>query len=127
MSSRQWDGTLLDSLRVLSATGIAILRTRIELFGTEFKAELSHALNLLVMAHALLLIAVLAATFTGGALIVTFWDSHRVLVSWLVAGAFGMAGILVCAILVRTLRAKPAPFAATRHQLELDIAVLRRK
>jgi uncharacterized membrane protein YqjE len=68
----------------------------------------------------------LAIGFTGIALIVTFWDTHRELVSALVAGTFVALALVAVATLMSTLRAQPRPFESTLNALEGDLRALRR-
>lgn len=117
----------LESLRSLGAGAVALIKARVELFAVDFETELLRARNLALLKYALLLLALLAIGFTGCALIATFWDAHRVLVSWLVAGSFVVLSLVAWAVLVRARRAKPPPFVATLRQFEQDLAALRRQ
>jgi uncharacterized membrane protein YqjE len=127
MSSPGGLDTFLDALRSAAGTGVALLKTRVQLFGVDVESELFQACNLAILKQTLLLTALLAVAFTGCALIATFWDSHRVLVSWLVAGGFAALSLATGAMLLRARHAKPPPFAATLHQLEQDMAALRHR
>jgi uncharacterized membrane protein YqjE len=123
--ANRWE-TLLESMRSLLSTSLALLHTRIELIGVELEQELWRVRSLIVWAFAALLLALLAIGFAGVALIVTFWDSHRQLVSTLVAAGFAALALLAVFFLMRTLRAKPRLFETTLHELERDLDALRR-
>lgn len=120
----RWDA-LLESMRSLVATGLALLHTRVELVGVELEQELWRARNLLVWALAALLLTLLALGFAGIALIVAFWDTHRELVSLLVAALFAVLAALAIAFLRHTLTAKPRPFDSSLAALERDLDAVR--
>jgi uncharacterized membrane protein YqjE len=123
--ANRWE-TLLESMRSLLSTSLALLHTRIELIGVELEQELWRVRSLIVWAFAALLLTLLAIGFAGVAVIVTFWDSHRQLVSTLVAAGFAALALLAVFFLMRTLRAKPRLFETTLHELERDLDALRR-
>ncbi len=123
--ANRWE-TLLASMRSLLSTSIALIYTRVELIGVELEQELWRARSLIVWAFAALLLTLLTIGFAGVALIVAFWDSHRLLVSTLVAAGFAALALLAVFFLMRTLRAKPRLFETTLHELERDLDALRR-
>jgi uncharacterized membrane protein YqjE len=123
--AHRWE-TLLDSMRSLLSTSLALLYTRVELIGVELEQELWRARSLIVWAFAALLLSLLTIGFAGVALIVAFWDTHRQLVSALVAASFAALAILAVFFLMRTLRARPRLFETTLHELERDLDALRR-
>jgi uncharacterized membrane protein YqjE len=117
--------SLIASLANVLASLIGIVQTRLELFSTELHEEARNAASVLLWAF----IAVLAAgmtLFLGAlALIFAFWDTHRVLVSLLVTGAF-LAIALVAALMVRArLKGRGRPFDATLAELAKDGEQLR--
>lgn len=124
--AHRWD-TLADSMRSLLGTGIALVHTRVELIGVELEQELWRARSLLIWGFAAMLLLLLAVGFAGVALIVTFWDSHRQLVSSLVAMTFAALALLAVWMLVSTLRAKPRLFESTLQALERDLEAVRRE
>jgi uncharacterized membrane protein YqjE len=71
------------------------------------------------------LLAVFTVGFTGFALVVVFWDSHRELVAILVAGFFALLATVVIVRLKRALAARPRPFKSTLEVLERDANSLR--
>jgi uncharacterized membrane protein YqjE len=124
--SNRW-GTLVESLRSLLTTSVALIQTRVELFGIELEQELWRFRSLLVWGFAALLLALLAIGFLGVALIVGFWDTHRVLVSALVAGGFIVMTLVAVGLLVRATKARPQLFEGTLQALERDLETLRRE
>lgn len=126
-SANRWD-TLIDSMRSLLSTSIALIHTRVQLIGVEIETELWRARSLIIWAFAALLLTLLAIGFAGVALIVIYWDTpHRELVSALVAAGFALLAVLAVFLFVRTLRAKPRLFEATLRELEHDLESLRRE
>lgn len=123
-AGRRWFG-LLDSLRTVAGTGLDFVHTRVELFGVELQQELMGALKLVIQGITALLLALLATGFTGFALIVIFWDSHRTLVAVLVAAFFALLAAATIVVVKRSLGARPRPFNSTLEVIERDIAALR--
>jgi uncharacterized membrane protein YqjE len=123
--ANRWE-TLLRSMRSLLSTSIALIHTRVQLIGIELEQELWRARSLIVWAFAALLLSLLTIGFAGVALIVAFWDTHRQLVSTLVAAGFAALALLAVFFLMRTLRARPRLFETTLHELERDLDALRR-
>ncbi len=123
--SRGPAGQLLASVRGLLATTIEIGRTRLELLTVEFQEEVHRTASMLLVG----LIAVLAASagvlFAGLAVIFAFWDTHRLLASVLVTGAF----LLVAAIAAFQVRARlvsrPRLLQETLAELQQDESRLR--
>ena len=113
-------GGLLRSLRGLLATLVGTARTRLELLQVELEEEKLRLAGIGVLAVAavfFLALAVLVFTFF---MILLFWDTHRVLVSGLIALAYLVVG-LGCAVAARQrARSKSKLFAASLAQLDAD-------
>ncbi len=123
--SRGPAGQLLASVRGLLATAVEIGRTRLELLTVEVQEELHRTAGMLVLC----LIAVLAASagvlFAGLAVIFAFWDTHRILASVLVTGAFFLVAA-VAALQVRLrLQSRPGFLQGTLAELKQDESRLR--
>lgn len=89
---------LLDSLSTLAATFVAIAQTCLDLSFAELEEDRHHLLSLVVLALMALFcfgIGVVLATIL--LLLVTFWDSHRLLVLDIIAVVFLIAGAGACA------------------------------
>ena len=119
--------TLGESLRSLAGTSIALLRIRIALFAVEFEQELWRFRSLLVWCVAVLLLAVLAITFLGVALIAAFWDSHRELTVALVGAGFLVLTLAAGGWLFYSAKARPRLFSSTLKELERDLEALERE
>src|ERR1700752_2207630 len=79
---------LFDSLKALLATLVAIAYTRVELIGTEVEEQFARLVALLVWGLAALLFAFIGVMLSAIALIVVFWESHRLLTAAGLAVAF---------------------------------------
>ena len=103
----------------------AMTHTRLELAGLELEAQLLASIGALMTAVVAIVLGLIALVFVGVAVITVFWDTHRV------AAASGVT--LACLLLAATIalyararwQARPAPFASTLHQLELDREAMR--
>lgn len=117
--------TISAALRSLSASVLAVGRTRLELFGIEFAEQKSNAMRAGILAAVgLLCLAMAAAVFTAF-IAVIFWDTeHRLLVVGLLGLAWLLGGIVCLAMVMRSLRQAQHPFSLTLAELERDYDVL---
>jgi uncharacterized membrane protein YqjE len=119
-------GRLLGSVRGLVASLLAIGRTRLELLTVEVQLEIRRVADLLVLALAAVVAAGAGLVMAGLALVLAFWDAHRLLVAVLVTASFlGIAG--VAALMARRrLNAASGFLAGTLGELARDAEQLRR-
>jgi len=117
-------GGLLDSLRRMLATLLALAATRLELITTEIEEEMHRLARLLIWSVASLLAASLALVLGAVTIIIACWDNGRL------AAAVGLTALFTTAALVgwwevrRQVRKRPPLLAATRQELAHDQAVL---
>jgi uncharacterized membrane protein YqjE len=111
---------LLTSLRNLAANAVAILRTRLELLGTEVEEESLRLAQLAFWG----LVAILFLTFSLIMLtllvVVLFWDTHRVMVVALLAVGYLGAGLAVGFWVRSRLRSGSKLFSASLAELAKD-------
>jgi len=110
---------LMHSLRGLAATGLDVLKTRFELLVNEFEEERVRILELLLWGVAALVFFVFSLLLFTFAVIVLFWDTHRLLVTVLL----GVAYLAVAAVLFTIARARarrPKVFSASLEELTKD-------
>ena len=99
--------------------------TRLELAAIDIESHAQATLTALMMAFASVLFGLIAFAFIGVAVIVFFWETHRV------AAAVGvmLAYVAFAAVLAFRARSRwktrPAALAATMHQLDLDTQAFR--
>ena len=115
---------LLDSLRDLARTFLALLQNRLEIFASEIdeqRALLARiALLAAVAAFCLGLAIILGVLFV----VVLFWDTNRLLAIGSLAGALGAAGVVALLMLRAAVRQRPRLLAATLAELRKDRAKL---
>ena len=111
---------LLDSLRNLARTFIAILQTRLEIFASELdeQRELLARIALLaaVAAFCLALAVILLVLF----IVVLFWDTNRLLAIGALAGVFSAGGVISLLMLRIAVKQRPKLLAATLAELRKD-------
>jgi len=111
---------LLQSLRNFAATLVALLRTRLDLLATELEEErlrLARALLWGCVALVFLVLGVVMLTFFVVAL---FWDTHRVLVSGLLALIYLAIGVAAALVARSRAQARSKLFSASLAELTRD-------
>lgn len=111
---------LFDSLRALLATVSELLHTRLELVGTEVEEQVARLASLLIWSIVALFLAFTAIVLIAVAIIVAFWESHRVLVAVGLAGLFAVLAGSALSILLAQVRARPRLFQSTLDELAKD-------
>jgi uncharacterized membrane protein YqjE len=112
-------------MRGLVASFLAIGRTRLELLTVEVQLEIRRLAEILVLGAAALFAAGAGLLMAGFALVLAFWDSHRVLVAVLVtAGFFGIAAVAAL-VARRRIDAVSGFLAGTLGELARDVEQLR--
>lgn len=81
-------GGLVDSLRRMFATLLAIVHTRVELLTTELEEEIQRAVGILLWALAAMFFAGLTVIMLAMTILIVAWDEHRVLAASLITVAF---------------------------------------
>lgn len=111
---------LLDSLKTLAATLVAVAHTRLDLLASDLEEDRAHFFSLLVLALASLFFLGIGVVLATILLVVGFWDTHRLLVLGLLTGFFLAAGIAAWVIALRKARSKPKLFSASLSELLKD-------
>lgn len=117
---------LLESLGTFAATLAAIAQTRLELLSTDLEEEREHLLSLLVWSLTALFCLGVAVTLATILLVVAFWDSYRLTVLGILAGAFLAAALGAWLWVRHRNRTRPRLFAASLAELRRDRAALPR-
>ena len=111
---------LVDSLSRLGRSALALLRTRLEILGTEIEEERIRfaglALALAAIAFCLQMAVLLVVIF----LVVLFWDTHRLATLGAFAAFFLVAGVAGVLVLKRHLARRPKMFASSLGELMKD-------
>src|SRR3982074_3020867 len=87
---------LLESLRNLARTFLAVVQTRIEIFASEIDEERTRLARIAVLAAVAALCIALAVILLVFYLVVLFWDTDRLLAIGVLAGVFAVGGIAAC-------------------------------
>lgn len=120
-------GGLLDSLRRLADSILALLQHRLELFALELQAEKVRALDVLVRAAALVVLGLLTLVAGTATVVVALWNTSPVLVLAAVTLLYGVGAVVLTFSLRRRLHAGPKPFAGTLEELRKDRACFGKK
>jgi uncharacterized membrane protein YqjE len=115
---------LLDSLRNLARTFIAIVQTRIEIFASEIDEERTRLARIAVFAAIAALCVALVVILAVFFLVVLFWDTNRLLAIGALAGVFAVGGIAACLGLRAAISQRPKFLSATLAELRKDRARL---
>ncbi|MGE6791843.1 phage holin family protein [Pseudomonas guineae] len=99
---------------------LGLLQGHIALFAEEFKEQQSHTLSLLVLASMSLLFGLLLVIGLSAALLIVFWESHRLLVISGLCGFYALALLSALIALLQRIRNAPAPFSASLEELTRD-------
>ncbi len=117
--------SISEAIRLLSASVVALGRTRLELFGIEFAEQKENAVRISVLAAVGLLCLTMAAAVFTAFVAVLFWDtSHRLLAVGLLGVGWLLAGVLCLLSVSRSFKRAKHPFSLTLAELERDVEVL---
>jgi uncharacterized membrane protein YqjE len=111
---------LLNSLKNLTVTLIAIIHTRLELISTDLEEGRERFISLLAMAFVSLFSLCFGAVLLTILVVVVFWDTHRLLVLGSLTGLFLISGAVLGAIVVGKLKSMPRMFEASLAELIKD-------
>lgn len=112
--------SLLRSLRTLLATLLATVRTRGELLQVELEEEKLRVAGITAYAVAGAFFLALAVVVLTLFVILLYWESHRVLVTGLIALVYLISGV-ACMLVARSrAKVKSKLFAASLAQLRKD-------
>lgn len=111
---------LFVSLKNLTATLIALIYTRLDLISTDLEEGRERMLSLLVVTFVSLFCLCIGALLLAMMIVVVFWDTHRLVALGSLTGVFLVAGLILCRIAIRELRAMPRMFAASLTELSKD-------
>lgn len=111
---------LLNSLKNLTVTLIAIIHTRLELISTDLEEGRERFISLLAMAFISLFSLCFGAVLLTILIVVVFWDTHRLLVLGSLTGLFLIAGAALGAVVVGKLKSMPRMFEASLAELIKD-------
>lgn len=115
---------LLNSLRGLATTFVAVLQTRLEIFASELDEQRALLAKIALLAAVAAFCLGLAVILLVLFVVVWFWDTNRLLAIGVLAGLFAAGGIVSLLMLRATVRQRPKLLSATLAELSKDRAKL---
>lgn len=119
--------SLLQSLRNLAKTFIALVQTRIEIFASEMDEERTRLARIVVLAVIAAFCLGLALVLLVLLIVVVFWDTNRLLAIGAIASLFALGALASLVRLRSAVRQRPKFLAATLAELRKDEKELDRK
>ena len=111
---------LLESLRSLARTLLAVVQTRIEIFASDIDEQRTRLARIVALAAIAGFCLGIAAILLVFFLLVLFWDTHRLLATGVLAGVFAAGGIAAGLMLRAAIARRPRFLSATLAELRKD-------
>ena len=111
---------LAGSISRLARTALAVLRTRLEILGTEIEEERIRFAGLALVVAAIAFCLQMAVLLFVVLMVVLLWESHRLITLGVFSAAFLLGGVALYMLLRRQLRNRPRMFASTLGELAKD-------
>ncbi len=115
------------TIRGAAGTLVELLGTRVELFGVELREETRHLQEMLLQGFIAALLLGCALVMAGVAVVVAFWDTHRLLAACAVTLIYAGGGVFLFLGMRSAFRERSAPFKATIDEFQADVGALRRR
>lgn len=119
-------GGIGGSIRRLLESATGFLGSKFELISVEFHEEKRRIVELLILAAAAMLFAVLALTLLTFSIVAYFWETHRMAAIFGVCGVYSLIAILLFNRLRRQAHLKTKVFEATVEEFKNDTEWIRR-
>jgi uncharacterized membrane protein YqjE len=111
---------LVDSLSRLGRTALGVLRTRLEILGTEIEEERIRFARLALAVAAIAFCLQMAVLLFVAFLVVSLWETHRLATLGAFAAFFLAAGVVGILVLKRRLARRPKMFASSLGEFLKD-------
>jgi uncharacterized membrane protein YqjE len=111
---------LLDSVKRLASTLIAIISTRLELLANELQEERLHLTQLFFLSLIALFCFGMALLLLTIFITVLFWDDHRIAVLGGLCALFFVSGTMIALLLRSKAQSRPRLFSASLAELAKD-------
>lgn len=111
---------LLDSVKRLASTLIAIISTRLELLANELQEERLHLTQMFFLSLIALFCFGMALLLLTIFITVLFWDDHRIAVLGGLCALFFVSGTLIALLLRSKAQSRPRLFSASLAELAKD-------
>ena len=119
--------SLIDSLRDLAGTFVALVETRIEIFASEIDEERTRLARVLVLGVVAAFCLGLAVVLLVLLVAVIFWDINRLLAIGVIAALFALGALGALLALRSALMQRPKFLSATLAELRRDGKELERR
>lgn len=116
---------LFSSLCGFATTGVALVRTRLELLRVEAQEEVGRLSGLVLWGVAAVLLGVIGLAFLAVFITVLLWDSQRLLALGIFSALFLVAAAVAGFMAVRLARQPSQLFAASLAELRHDESALK--
>lgn len=111
---------LLSSIKNLAATGASIAQTRLELLSVDVQIARNKFISLLVMIVCALFFLFFGLVMLALFIVIYSWESDRMTALGLLTGAFLFIGLILAALIAKSLRTMPKLFEASIAELAKD-------
>jgi uncharacterized membrane protein YqjE len=111
---------LVDSLSRLGRSGLALLRTRLQILGTEIEEERIRFVRLALAVAAVAFCLQMAVLLFVVFMAVFLWETHRLATLAVFAAIFLIAGVAGALVLKQRLARRPKMFASSLDELAKD-------
>jgi len=115
---------LLESVRDLAGTLVAMAHTRLDLLSTDLEEGREHLLSLTITSLLAVFFLGIGIVLASILLVVIFWDTHRVLILGLLTAVFLGLALAAVSRAKALAAATPRLFASTISELRKDQAEL---
>lgn len=116
--------SLLDSVKTMASTLLAMGQTRLELLSNDLEEERAWLTSMMVWTLVALFCAALAVVLVTLLIVVVFWDTNRLLALSLMIGFFVSGTGIAWRIAFNMSRRKPRLFSASLAEISKDRAQL---
>lgn len=113
-------GGLLESVKSLANTVLAMGQTRLELLSNDLEEERAWLTSMLVWTLVALFSATLAVVLATLLIVVIFWDNYRLLAISTMVGVFTLGAFIAWRIVCNISRSKPRLFSSSLAELSKD-------
>jgi len=111
---------ILESLRKLGRTGVAVLQNRLDLFSVELEEQKVRLVKVLVLAGAAIFLGNTALLAVSATIVVLAGEQARAAVLVSLSVIYVLAATWACLALRKELRSAPPPFRDTISELKKD-------
>lgn len=116
-----------ESIRRISDSTLAILRTRLELASLELREEKLRALDLFFRAAAVVVFGILTLVSATATLVLIFWDRSPLLTLGLLTTLYALGTAALAWGLKKRIDLNPQPFANTVAEFKKDCECLQKE